>query len=61
MSINIIPTKAAVGAEIKGVDLSRDLKPDVFEAIDDAFNQQEQDLKKQFEQMEKQLSPDSQQ
>ena len=39
MSINVIPTKAAVGAEIQGVDLSENLDPEVFGAIDNAFNQ----------------------
>jgi taurine dioxygenase len=39
MSINVIPVQAAVGAEIQGVNLSKDLKADDFDAIDAAFNE----------------------
>lgn len=39
MGIDVIRTNAAVGAEIRGVDLSRDLDDGDFSAIDDAYNQ----------------------
>jgi len=38
MSIEIIPTGAAAGAEIRGVDLSQPLDDATFAAIDDAYN-----------------------
>ena len=38
MSIEIIPTGAAAGAEIRGVDLSQPLEDATFAAIDDAYN-----------------------
>ena len=38
MTIEIVPTGAAVGAEIRGVDLSRPLDEATFAAIDDAYN-----------------------
>lgn len=38
MSIEIVPTGAAVGAEIRGVDLSRPLNDATFAVIDDAYN-----------------------
>ena len=38
MSIEIIPTGAAAGAEIRGVDLSQPLEEATFAAIDDAYN-----------------------
>ena len=39
MTMAIIPTGAALGAEIQGVDLSRPLDGDTFAAIDRAFNE----------------------
>ena len=39
MNIEVIPTGAAVGAEIRGVDLSEELDADRFDAIDRAFNE----------------------
>ncbi len=39
MTIEIIPTGAAAGAEIRGVDLSQDLDDATFAAIEDAYNQ----------------------
>ena len=39
MAIDIIPMDAAVGAEIRGADLSRALDNDTFEAIDRAYNE----------------------
>ena len=38
MSIEVIPTGAAIGAEIRGVDLSQPLNDATFAAIDDAYN-----------------------
>jgi taurine dioxygenase len=38
MSIEIVPTGGPVGAEIRGVDLSRPLDEATFTAIDDAYN-----------------------
>ena len=38
MSIEVIPTGAAAGAEIRGVDLSQPLEDATFAAIDDAYN-----------------------
>jgi taurine dioxygenase len=39
MFIEIIPTRAALGAEIRGVDLARPLDDATFAAIDRAFNE----------------------
>ena len=39
MAIDVIPTNAAVGAEIRGVDLSRTLGNGTFAAIDRAYNE----------------------
>jgi taurine dioxygenase len=39
MGIDVIRTGAAVGAEIRGVDLSRDLDDGDFDAIDNAYNE----------------------
>ena len=36
--MNIAPTKAALGAEIRGVDLARNLESATFRQIEDAFN-----------------------
>ena len=38
MSIEIVPTGTAVGAEIRGVDLSRPLDEATFASIDDAYD-----------------------
>ena len=38
MTIEIVPTGKALGAEIRGVDLSRDVDDATFREIDDAFN-----------------------
>jgi len=38
IEVDVIPTGAAVGAEIRGVDLSRDLDEATFRRIDEAFN-----------------------
>ena len=38
MTIEIVPTGAAVGAEIRGVDLSAPLDEAIFAQIDDAYN-----------------------
>ena len=38
MTINIVPTGAAVGAEIRGVDLSQPLDAATFAAIDESYN-----------------------
>lgn len=37
-SLSIVPTGAALGAEIRGVDLAQDLDATVFERIEEAFN-----------------------
>jgi taurine dioxygenase len=37
--MSLVPTGAALGAEIRGVDLARDLDAATFRAIEDAFNQ----------------------
>ena len=39
MAIEIIPTGAAAGAEIRGVDLSQPMDDATFAAIDAAYNQ----------------------
>ena len=39
MSLEIIPTGAAIGAEIRGVDLSRPLNDPTFAAIEHAFDE----------------------
>ena len=39
MSIEIIPTGAALGAEIRGVDLARPLGDNAFAAIERAYNE----------------------
>jgi len=36
--IDIVPSGAALGAEIRGIDLSKDLPDSTFSLIDDAFN-----------------------
>ena len=38
MSIEIIPTGAAIGAEIRGVDLARPIDNETFAAIERAYN-----------------------
>ena len=38
MSIEIIPTGAALGAEIRGVDLARPIDDETFAAIERAYN-----------------------
>ena len=38
MSIEIIPTGAALGAEIRGVDLARPIDDEMFAAIERAYN-----------------------
>ena len=38
MSIEIIPTGAAIGAEIRGVDLARPIDDETFAAIERAYN-----------------------
>ncbi len=38
MAIEIIPTGTAVGAEVRGVDLSKPLNSSDFKIVDDAFN-----------------------
>lgn len=38
MPIQIVPTGAALGAEIRGVDLARPLHQDAFDAIEHAYN-----------------------
>jgi alpha-ketoglutarate-dependent taurine dioxygenase len=40
MSIEIIPTGAALGAEIRGVDLARPIDDETFAAIECAYNNQ---------------------
>jgi len=37
--LSIVPTGAALGAEIRGIDLGRGLDQDTFRRIEDAFNQ----------------------
>ncbi|MEM9683279.1 MAG: TauD/TfdA family dioxygenase [Pseudomonadota bacterium] len=39
MAIDVIPSGAPVGAELRGVDLSRDLDDTTFEAIDRAYSE----------------------
>ena len=39
MAIDVIPSGAPVGAELRGVDLSRDLDDATFEAIERAYNE----------------------
>ncbi|PON15958.1 taurine dioxygenase [Candidatus Entotheonella serta] len=39
MSLEILPTRAAVGAEIRGVDLAKPISSTDFEAIENAFNE----------------------
>ena len=36
--VEVVPTGAALGAEIRGVDLARELEDGAFKQIDDAFN-----------------------
>ena len=38
MSIEIVPTGAAFGAEIRGVDLARPIDDETFAAIEHAYN-----------------------
>ena len=38
MSIEIVPTGAALGAEIRGVDLARPIDDETFAAIEHAYN-----------------------
>ena len=38
MSIEIIPTGAAIGAEIRGVDLARPIDDETFAAIERAYD-----------------------
>jgi taurine dioxygenase len=38
MSIEIIPTGAAIGAEIRGVDLARPINDETLAAIERAYN-----------------------
>ena len=40
MSIEIIPTGAALGAEIRGVDLARPIDDETFAGIERAYNDQ---------------------
>jgi taurine dioxygenase len=37
--MSVVPTEAALGAEIRGVSLARDLDAETFRRIEDAFNQ----------------------
>ena len=37
-SMTVIPTGAMLGAEIRGVDLARDLDDETFRRIEDAFS-----------------------
>src|SRR5690349_9040145 len=37
--LNVVPTGAALGAEIRGVNLARELDPESFGRIEGAFNQ----------------------
>jgi taurine dioxygenase len=39
IAVDVVPTGAALGTEIRGVDLSRDLGEATFRRIDDAFNE----------------------
>ena len=39
MSIEVIPTGAALGAELRGVDLSRPLGDNVFALIERAYDE----------------------
>ena len=38
-AMSVVPTEAALGAEIRGVSLARDLDAETFRRIEDAFNQ----------------------
>ena len=38
MSIEVIPTRAALGAEIRGINLAHPLDEATFTAIEDAYN-----------------------
>jgi len=38
MSIEVVPTRAALGAEIRGVNLAQPLDDTTFTAIEDAYN-----------------------
>ena len=38
MSIEVIPTGAAIGAEIRGVNLAQPLDRATFAAVEDAYN-----------------------
>jgi hypothetical protein len=38
MSIEVVPTRAALGAEIRGVDLAHPLDDATFTAIENAYN-----------------------
>src|SRR5258706_11432622 len=38
-ALSIVPTGEALGAEIRGVDLARDLDAETFRRVEDAFNQ----------------------
>jgi taurine dioxygenase len=39
MAIEIVPTRAALGAEIRGVDLAKQIKDEAFAEIERAYNQ----------------------
>ena len=39
MAVEIIPTGAALGAEIRGVDLARPIDDETFAEIDNAYNE----------------------
>ncbi len=39
MALEIVPTEASVGAEIRGVNLSQPLGVNIFGAVEDAFNE----------------------